>query len=135
MKKICAVLLFGLVFSVLVFAADTYTVQSVAGKVEREVSPGRWEAITAGMTLSGATVVNTGINSVLVLKTGSQSVTVPAMKKGPLETLATAGGSAGIRIGGRVSGSNTSVSARGTVSTSTASTRASEAVSDLEWAE
>jgi hypothetical protein len=135
MKKICALLLFGLVFSVMVFAVDTYIVQSVAGKVEREVSPGKWEAVTSGMTLTGATVINTGINSVLVLKNDSQSVTVPAMKKGPLETLATTGGGAGIRIGGRVSGSNTSVSARGAVSTSTASTRASEAAEDLEWAE
>jgi hypothetical protein len=135
MKKICALLLFGLVFSAMVFAADTYTVQSVAGKVEREVSPGKWEAVAAGATLTGATVINTGINSTLVLKSGSRSVTVPAMKKGTVETLAAAGGSAGIRIGGKVSTSDTSVTARGTVNVSTASTRASEAAEDLEWAE
>jgi hypothetical protein len=135
MKKFFGLLLFGLVFSVMVFAADTYTVQSVAGKVEREVSPGKWEAVTAGATLTGATVINTGINSVLVIKNGSQSVTVPAMKKGTIETLASAGGGAGIRIGGKVSGSDTAVSARGTISTSTASTRASDAAEDLEWAE
>jgi hypothetical protein len=135
MKKFCALLFFGLVFSVMVFAADTYTVQSVTGKVEREVSPGKWEALAVGTTLTGATVVNTGINSTLVLKSGSQSVTVPAMKKGTVETLAAAGSAAGIRIGGKVSGNETAVSARGTVTTSTASTRASEAAEDLEWAE
>jgi hypothetical protein len=135
MKKFCALLLFGLVFSAMVFAADTYTVQSVAGKVEREVSPGKWEALAVGTALTGATVINTGINSVLVLKNGSRSVTIPAMKKGTVETLATTGGGAGIRIGGKVSSSDTAVSSRGTVSTSTASTRASEAAEDVEWVE
>ena len=135
MKKFCALLVFGVIFSAMVFASDTYTVQSVAGKVEREVSPGKWEAVTVGTTLTGVTVINTGINSVLVLKNGSRSVTVPAMKKGTVETLAAAGGGTGIRIGGKVSGSDTAVTSRGTVSTSTASTRASEAAEDLEWVE
>jgi hypothetical protein len=135
MKKLCALVLLGLIFSAAVFAADAYTVQSVAGKVEREVSPGKWEAVTVGTSLTGATVINTGINSTLVLKSGSRSVTVPAMKKGTVETLAAAGSGAGVRIGGKVSGNDTAVSARGTVSTSTASTRASEAAEDLEWAE
>jgi hypothetical protein len=135
MKKLCVLLLLGLALSAAVFAADAYTVQSVTGKVEREVSPGKWETVTAGMSLTGATVINTGINSTLVLKNGSQSVTVPAMKKGAIETLAAAGGGAGIRIGGKISGSDTAVTAKGTVSTSTASTRASDAAEDLEWAE
>jgi hypothetical protein len=134
-KKICVVLLLGLVFSAVVFAADSYVVQSVTGKVEREVSPGKWEAVTAGTALTGATVINTGINSTLVLKTGDRTVTVPAMKKGAIETVAAAGGNAGIRIGGKVSDGGAAVTARGTVSTSTASTRASEAAGDLEWAE
>ncbi|MDR2160133.1 MAG: hypothetical protein LBP23_08735 [Treponema sp.] len=135
MKKLCVVLLIGLAVSAVVSAADRYTVQSVAGKVEREVSPGKWEAVTAGTSLTGATVINTGINSTLVIKSGDRSVTVPAMKKGTVETLAASGGGAGIKISGKVSSSDAAVSARGTINTSTASTRASDAAEDLEWEE
>jgi hypothetical protein len=135
MKKFFALSLFGAVFSVMIFAADIYTVQSVAGKVEREVSPGKWEAVTVGTTLTGATVINTGINSVLVLKIGNRPVTVPAMKKGTVETFAAADNDTGIRIGGKISGNDTAVTSRGAVNTSTASARASEAVEDMEWVE
>jgi hypothetical protein len=53
-----------------------------------------------------------------------------------VENLTSAGASgAGIRIGGKVSDSNTTTTARGTSNISTASTRASDAAEDLEWVE
>ncbi|MDR1240226.1 MAG: hypothetical protein LBK27_08925 [Treponema sp.] len=134
-QKIGMVLVLGVVFSGMVFAADPYVVQSVAGKVEREVSPGKWEPVAVGASLTAATVINTGLNSTLVLKNGDKTVTIRAMQKGTVENLAAAGSASGVRIGGKISSSNTAVNARGTSNTSTASTRASEAVADVEWAE
>jgi hypothetical protein len=126
----------GLILAGFVFAVDEYEVQRVTGKVEREVSPGRWEAVAVGAVLTPATVINTGLNSTLVLKTGEQTLTVKAMQKGTVENLTSAGASsAGVRIGGRVSDSNTATTARGTSNISTASTRASDAADDLDWVE
>jgi hypothetical protein len=134
-KTVILLVVLGLAVSGLVFAADPYIVQSVAGKVEREVAPGRWEALTPGASLTPAAVINTGLNASLVLKNGNKTVTIKAMQKGTVENLAGAESASGVRIGGRISSSDTAISARGTSNTSTASTRASEAVTDLEWAE
>jgi hypothetical protein len=109
-----------------------YTVEAVSGKVERELSPGKWEAIKAGDVLSPATVVNTGINSRLVINDGGKSVTIRAMQKGALESLVPGGAAGEVRVGGVVSGANTSVSSRGTANISTASARASRGRADDE---
>jgi hypothetical protein len=137
MKKVLfIVLILGMVLTGLVFAADGYEVQRVDGKVEREVSPGKWEAVAAGAVLTPATMINTGLNSTLVLKAGEKTFTIKAMQKGTVENLTSAGVSgSGIRIGGKVSDSNTTTTARGTSNISTASTRASDAAGDLEWVE
>jgi hypothetical protein len=137
MKRILLIAItLGLVFGGFVFAADGYEVQQVDGKVEREASPGKWEAVAAGAVLTPATVINTGLNSTLVLKSGEKTFTIKAMQKGTVENLTSAGASgSGIRIGGKVSDSNTTTTARGTSNISTASTRASDAAEDLEWVE
>jgi hypothetical protein len=135
-QKLIMILVLGVIFTGLVFAVDPYEVQSVTGRVEREVSPGQWEAVSAGTSLTAATVINTGLNSTLVLKNGANTVTIKAMQRGTVESLAVTGSSSGIRIGGKVSSTSTAVSARGISNTSTASTRASEAAaSDMEWEE
>jgi hypothetical protein len=134
-KMVFMILGLGLVFSSLLFAADNYTVEKVTGKVEQEVSPGKWAAIKEGATLSGVTVLNTGLNSNVILKVGDKKVTINAMKKGAIETLINSGSSSGVKIGGKVSESNTSTNARGTSNISTASTRASDAAKGVEWAE
>jgi hypothetical protein len=103
--------------------------------VEREVSPGQWEAVQEGLSLTAATVINTGLNSTLSLKTGDKTVTIKAMQKGTVENLAAAGSSTGVRISGKISSSSLAIRARDTSNTSTASTRASEMVSDPEWTE
>jgi hypothetical protein len=103
--------------------------------VEREVSPGKWEAVTEGMTLSPATVINTNLNAQLVLDEGGKTVVIKAMQKGALGTLAGGASASGVRISGRVTESRTDTAARGTSNISTASTRASDAAADMEWAE
>ena len=135
MKKILFLtVVLGLVFSSMVFAAD-YVVVSVTGVVQREVSPEKWETIKAGDVLTAATMVNTGMNSSLVLKMDDKTVTVKAMQKGMVERLYAAENSGGVRISGRVSENSTVISSRGTANISTASTRASEAAGDTQWEE
>jgi hypothetical protein len=134
-KVIFLMLVLGVALSALIFAADGYTVKSVTGKVEREVSPGKWEAVVAGTQISALAVINTGLNSSLVLNDGTKDITIKAMQKGTVETLAKTDSAAGIRIGGKISNTNTDTTARGTSNISTASTRASDAANDYEWAE
>lgn len=133
MKRIILILLIAGLAGLL-FAGD-FTVQSVNGRVEMEVSPGKWEAVTTGAVLSGATVINTGLNSSLTLKDGERTVTVRAMQKGTIETLAGTSGGSGIRISGRIAETGVSASGRNTGGILTASTRASDAADDVEWVE
>lgn len=119
-------------------AAQTITVQTVIGKVEREVSAGKWEAVTKGMVLTPATVINTGLNSSLTLLLGERVATIKAMQKGTVEKLTTgiASTKGGIKIGAKVTESNvTADSDQGRTNISTASTRASDATNDVEWSE
>ncbi|MDR1288484.1 MAG: hypothetical protein LBK08_12825 [Treponema sp.] len=134
MKKLFVFLFLALVIGGMAFA-DGYTVQGVTGKVEREVSPGKWEAVKAGSVLSASAVINTGLNSSLVLKDGDRVVTIRAMQKGAVEALIRSNVAAGVRIGGTVSESNTAAGVRSTSNVSTASTRASDAAEDIDWAE
>lgn len=143
MKKIVltVLLLSTLVCSLAVFAevtAQDIVVQSVTGKVEREVSAGKWETVTKGMKLAPSTVINTGLNSSLVLLVGERVVTVKAMQKGTVEKLTsgTASAKSGIKLGAKVTESDVSADAdQGRTNISTASTRASDATKDLEWSE
>ena len=79
-------------------------VQTVTGKVEREVSAGKWEAVEVGMKLAPSTVVNTGLNSSLVLKAGDKVIVIKAMQKGTVEKLVAAMGvqTSGIKLGAKV---------------------------------
>jgi hypothetical protein len=119
--------------------AQDYTVKTVTGKVEREVSAGNWEAVTPGMKLAPQAVINTGLNSSLVLNSGERVVTIKAMQKGSVDKLVANAGNAkgGIKIGAKVSESavNTDSDKNKTTNVSTASTRASDATKDLEWDE
>lgn len=111
-------------------------VQTVTGKVEYEVSAGKWEAVTANMKLSPSTVINTGLNSTLILRMGDRVVTIRAMQKGTVEKLTSAliSASGGITVGAKAADSSVNTgSTQGRSNISTASTRASEATEDLEW--
>ncbi len=130
-----------IVSSVSVFAEapkGDYVVDKVVGKVEREITAGKWEAVTVSAKLDPKTVINTGLNSSLVVKVGDKVITIKAMQKGPLEQLAsqTLAAKPTIKIGAKVSDSDISADdVQGRVNASTASTRASDATKDIEWAE
>ena len=143
MKKLImtVLLLSTLVCSLAVFAeaaATEYIVQSVTGKVEFEASAGKWEAVTVGMKLAPSAVVNTGVNSTLVVKVGANSVTIKAMQKDTVEKLTSSVASAktGVKIGAKATASDvTADSGQSRTNISTASTRASDATKDIDWAQ
>jgi len=142
MKKLIltVLLLSTLVCSLAVFAeaaATEYIVQSVTGKVEFEAAAGKWEAVVVGAKLAPSTVVNTGVNSTLVVKIGTNSVTIKAMQKDTVEKLTSSVASAktGVKIGAKATDSTiTADSGQSRTNISTASTRASDATKDIDWA-
>ncbi len=117
--------------------AQTIIVQSVVGKVEYEVSAGTWAVVTPQMKLAPSTMINTGLNSSLVVKVGDKVVTIKAMQKGTIEKLiaaSVAGTGGGITIGAKAAdGTAATASSSDRSNISTASTRASEATEDVEW--
>ena len=126
MKKI--VILIAMLSLVAVAAfAQSYTVQTVTGRVQREAGTGRVD-VKAGETLSADTVIHTGIGASLVLKSGEKTYTVSAARSGKVAELSTA--SSGLRISGNVSRTDTGAAARTTTQVSTASARASDAAAE-----
>jgi hypothetical protein len=88
-------------------SAGEYAVESVTGKVEREVSPGKWQAVARGMILDSATVIDTGINAQLVLNAGGSFVIIRARQKGTAESLINGAPVSGVRIGEKAAESET----------------------------
>jgi hypothetical protein len=140
MKKLVLTMLVlsTLVCSMAVFAETAkteYIVQSVTGKVEFEVSAGVWKAVTEGSKLPSTAVINTGINSKLIVKIDSRSVTIKPLQKGTLEELIaknSASAASGITIGAKATESTvTADSGTKRTNISTASTRASQATEDI----
>ena len=125
-------------FAVSSLFAAGYKVESFTGKVTYESAPGKWTAVEEGQELAASTVVQTGVNSSLVLSSDGSKVNIKAMQKGTIESLAAVAGSgnSGIKKGSSLK--NNSVAA-GSEKTSksvvTASSRASEAKEDFEWDE
>ncbi len=141
-KSIFIVLFLGtFICSLAVFAQtgkEDFVVQTVTGKVEREVSAGKWGPVTAGMKLAPSAVINTGLNSSLVLVLGERKVTIKAMQKGTIEKLSNgiASSKAGIKVGAKVTESSvTANDDQGRTNISTASTRASDVTKEVEWSE
>jgi hypothetical protein len=93
-----AVLLLGAILAGPVFAGE-YAVERVTGKVEREVSPGKWQTIVKGMVLDSAAVIDTGPQSQLVLNADGRFLIIGARQRGPLENLIEDAPASGIRIG------------------------------------
>jgi hypothetical protein len=104
------------------FAAENFIVQTVTGRVEKEVSPGKWVEIKQGDSLDGKSEIRTGINSSLSVKTGSQIAVINALKRGAVGDLA----SSGIRLTGALE--------RDTGKVSTASARAGDEAEE-SWSE
>jgi hypothetical protein len=131
MKKVLLVLIIFMAVGGTAFG-QSFAVQSVSGRVERETGSGKWEAIKAGEALSGETVIRTGIGAALVLASGERSFSVGAVQTGRLTTLAGSGN--GIRIDGRVVQTNTGAMSRTTGRISTASARAGDATAEEDIA-
>lgn len=143
MKKLLSIVLILLCVAgaAQLFAKDTpneIVVQKVTGNVQYEFSAGKWKPLTAGMKIAPSTVINTGLNSSVVLKLDEQVVTVKAMQKGTAEKLiaSSAVASSGIRMGASANDSGVSAnSGPARTNISTASTRASDATEDVKWEE
>jgi hypothetical protein len=112
--------------------AQSFTVQSVSGRVERETGGGRWEAIKTGDALARDTVIRTGIGARLTLVSGERTFSVGAVQTGRITALA--GNAAGIRIDGRVAQTDTEAVGRTTGRVSTASARAGDAAAEEDIA-
>ena len=95
-RKIILVVLLGILISSMAFAADSYIVQSV-NKAKKEVSPGKWEAVTKDSSLSPSTVLDIGIGGSLVVKLDDKVFTIKAMQKGTLESLISDSSAGGIK--------------------------------------
>ncbi len=118
------------------FAAG-YKVESFTGKVTYESAPGKWTAVEQGQELSASTVIQTSVNSSLILTLDGAKINIKAMQKGTIESLASAtSGNTGIKKGSSLKGSGVAAgSDKTSKSVVTASSRASEAKEDYEWDE
>lgn len=139
-KKSFLVAVLAIFMSASIFAAasDVYKVKSLTGKVTYEATPGNWKNVTVGQELSASTVLNTSLNSSVVILLGDQEITIKAMQKGTVDSLA--GASTGLAKSGLKKNSLKASSVGDEVSgnskgTATASSRASEAKEDVDWDE
>ena len=130
MKKIVFLAVLMIAAAVCAFA-QSYTVQSVSGRVQRESGSNRLD-VGVGDILTADTVIITGVGTSLVLKAGDRTFTVPAARNGKVSELAAA--SSGVRIGGNVVRTDTGAVSRTTGQVSTASARASDAARDEDIA-
>ena len=130
MKKIIILCVLMCALTVCVFA-QSYTVQSITGRVQQEKSGNRVE-LKAGDTLSAETIIHTGVGASLVLKEKDKTVTIPSARSGKVSELAAV--ASGVRISGNVAKTNTGAVSRTTSQASTASARASEAAKDGDLA-
>ena len=126
MKKVLFLMVMASIVAVSAMA-QSYTVQNVTGRVQQEKSGQRVE-LKAGDSISGDTVIHTGIGATLVLKTGDKTMSVSQARSGKVSDLAAA--APGVRISGNVARTNTGAASRGTAQVTTASARASEAAAD-----
>ncbi len=136
MKKIFFILTAAL-FQTLLFAEADYVVKSVNGKVQYEVSSGNWKKVSAGQELSAKTVIDTSLNSNVVLKGKNGDVTIKSMQKGSIQELTSNVAKAGSlkKNKGLNKAGIAGASGSGGKGVATASSRASEAKADFDWDE
>ena len=138
MKRIvCSIVMILVSLTVVLFAqSGSWQVLSVAGRVERQLQSGIWEPVTKGMSLSSKDTVTTGLNSILIVKTGDRTVVIDSLKKGSIEELsvASSSGQKGIRSGRSAVTSDAAVkTGPDRTNISTASTRAEMRSDEIEW--
>jgi len=123
MKRIFILFALMCVMAVCVFA-QSYTVQSVTGRVQQEKGGSRVE-LKVGDIITADTVIHTGVGASAVLKDGDKTLNVSAARSGKVSEVASA--SPSVRITGNVAKTDTGAVNRTTAQASTASARASEA--------
>ncbi len=137
MKKLFALLLVLFTGTMLFAATGTYVIESFVGNVTYESAPGKFEKVTGGQELSASTVLNTGLNSSVVIKFEGKSITIKAKQKGTVEQLyvAAAPAKGGLKKQS-IAKADAVDSADGVKEgVATASSRASEAKEDFTWDE
>ncbi len=87
MKKLFTFFLALFVGTMLFAATGSYVVESVVGNVTYEKAPGKFEKVKVGQELSASTVLNTGLNSSVVVVFDGKSITIKAKQKGTVESL------------------------------------------------
>jgi len=128
MKKLVIFILMVCAMAAVGFA-QSYTVQAVTGRVQREEKNTRID-VKIGDTLSADTIIHTGVGASLVLKNGDITLTVPAVRDGKTAELA----AAGVKITGSAAKVDTTAVNRTTAQASTASARASDAAEEPDIA-
>ena len=138
MKKLL-VLLSVLFAGTMLFAAsnDIYVVEDIVGNATVEVAPGQFDKLVIGQELKASSVINTGLNSSVVLVSNGKKITIKAKQKGTVESLflAAASTKGGLKMQS-IAKANAEDTANGKrEGVSTASSRASEAKEDFAWEE
>lgn len=135
MKKVIIVLT-ALLAGTALFAAD-YEVKSVKGKVTYE-SAGKKIDVKTGQKLSDSTILNTGLNSSIVIVNSGKEIVIKAMQKGTVDELIKANVvEKGLKRNPSKTSAANSIAAAQTSKqgVATASSRASSAQEDFEWDE
>ncbi|WP_407398600.1 hypothetical protein [Treponema sp.] len=118
--------------------AERYTVKSVIGKATVQTGSDKWTELSEGKTVSSENVINTGLNTVLILADeNGKEVKIKANQRSTVDDLVDAAmtPSVGIKkskITNRVVAGAKANTSKGVA---TASSRASEAKEDIDWDE
>ena len=133
-KKSIVLVVLAFFMSVSMFAAGSYKVVSVTGKVTFEAAPETWKNVSVGQELSASTVLNTSLNSsVVVALDDGIEITIKAMQKGSIDSLVGLASNKGLKSS-KIRTSTIADDVEGTTKgTATASSRASDAKEDLDW--
>lgn len=134
-KKSIVLVVLAFFMSVSMFAAGSYKVVSVTGKVTFEAAPETWKNVTVGQELSASTVLNTSLNSsVVIALDDGKEITIKAMQKGTVDSLVGVASNKGLKKSGGIKSSSLDDDIEGrSKGTATASSRASDAKEDLDW--
>ena len=133
-KKSIVLVVLAFFMSVSMFAAGSYKVVSVTGKVTFEAAPETWKNVAVGQELSASTVLNTSLNSsVVIALDDGKEITIKAMQKGTIDSLVGVASNKGLKSS-KLKTTTIADDVEGTTKgTATASSRASDAKEDLDW--
>ena len=137
MKKLFTFFLALFVGTMLFAATGSYVVESIVGNVTYEKAPGKFEKVKVGQELSASTVLNTGLNSSVVVVFEGKSITIKAKQKGTVESLyvAAAPSKGGLQKKSIAKADAVDSADGKREGVATASSRASEAKEDFTWDE